>query len=79
MLTNEIDVSVVCVGWPVLAKVVEELGPRCEIVSFKVGDRERESVVDPGDEASARSGLLDKPFGDFPPSSVPLLTFGGCG
>jgi hypothetical protein len=68
---DEIDVSVFLVGRPVLAEVVEKFGPRLELVVLKVVEREREAVVDPGDESDVLPGLFNQPLSDL--FAVPVL------
>ena len=75
---DRIDGRGIVVGRPVLAEVVEKIGPRCELIPLEMPNREREAMVDPSDEAPAGSSLFYKPYGDFFPRPVPGPWSGRC-
>lgn len=63
--TNEIDVGVLAMRRPVMHEVVEKLIPTRQLVSFEIGLRKREAVIDAGDEANILLREVNQPLCDF--------------
>ncbi len=68
------DAIAIVIGGPVLAEVGQEFIPIGEVVPLEVSSGEGEGVVDPGDEAFARSNLLEEPLGHLLATPVPVLS-----